>query len=92
MPAFVGYIVPPRVALTLFSFYEIALAILLFAGRKLKWAALLAAITLAGITIFNLGGGIFDVTFRDVGLVFMALALWELVKQSKSKETEEEIV
>lgn len=81
LPAFVGYIIPPRIALTVFSFYEIVLAVLLFAGRKLKWAALLSAVTLAAITVFNLGGGVFDVTFRDVGLAFMALALWELVKK-----------
>lgn len=92
LPAFVAYIIPPRIALTMFSFYEIALATLLFAGRKIKWAALFSAVTLAIITLFNLKGGVFDITFRDVGLVFMALALWELVKKEKPEKDEEEIL
>ena len=83
LPAFVGDIVPPRLALTIFSFYEIVLAALLFAGWKIRWAALLSVVTLAGITVFNLTGGTFDITFRDVGLAFAALALWELVKKEK---------
>lgn len=89
LPAFVGNVIPTRLALTLFSFYEITLAVLLFAGWKLKWAALFAAVTLAVITVFNLGGGVFDVTFRDIGLALMALALWELVKKEKYEEVEE---
>jgi len=83
MPPFVGNIIDPKIALTAFSFYEIVLATMLFAGRKLKIASLFAVATLLGITIFNIG--LMDVVFRDVGLIFAALALYELVKNAKEK-------
>ena len=88
MPGFLVSIFPARLLLTAFSFYEIVLAALLFIGWKIRYASLLATITLAAITILNLG--VFEVIFRDVGLAFSALALWELVR--KEKVEEEEIV
>ncbi len=81
MPAFLLSIFPAGFLLTAFSIYEIALAAILFWGKWLRLSSLLSVATLAGITVFTLG--IFDVTFRDVGLTFAALALWELVKKEK---------
>lgn len=85
MPGFLLSISPfsPRLLLAIFSFYEIILATLLFAGWKIKYASLFAAVTLATITVLNLG--VFDVTFRDVGLAFATLALWELVRKEKDE-------
>ncbi len=60
--------------LKLFSVYEIGLGLWLLTGRYVKYAALLAALTLAGVVVVNLS--VFSVTFRDVSLIFAALALF----------------
>lgn len=83
-PSFLLGILPDKLLLTAFSLYEIVLAALLFVGRKLAWASLFAAITLAGITVFNLG--VLDVVFRDVGLTLAALALYELVRGERTSK------
>ncbi|HEX5448249.1 MAG TPA: MauE/DoxX family redox-associated membrane protein [Candidatus Saccharimonadales bacterium] len=58
--------------------YELVLAGWILIGRYLRWAALLAALTFAGIIAFNLNQLI--ITFRDIGLLFMALALASLAE------------
>lgn len=57
--------------------YELVLALALLAGKHARYAAALAALTLAGITVMNLQQ--FIITFRDVGLTLMAAALFFLV-------------
>lgn len=88
MPMFLKSLLPARILLAGFSFYEILVAALLFSGRKVAYASIISAVTLGGITILNLGA--LDVTFRDIGLVFAALALYELAKEQKG--VKEEIV
>lgn len=83
LPPFASVLLPPRITLALFSVYEMILAVFLFAGRRLRWAALFSAITLTAITLFNLE--IFEVTFRDVGLTFAALALCEMAKNESKR-------
>jgi len=76
----VGYL-PPFLAklsfadslLKLFAIYEIVLALWLLSGRFVRYAGVLAALTFAGITLAQ--PSVFIVTFRDIGLLFMALAL-----------------
>lgn len=80
-----------RLFLTIFAVYEIVLAIWLFAGRKLRWSAIIAAITFIAIIISDFS--IFRVTFRDVGLLMAALALFEFAREKGAKEeTEEEFL
>jgi uncharacterized membrane protein YphA (DoxX/SURF4 family) len=59
--------------LKFFSVYELALVAWLVSGIYVRWAALLCALTLAGIIVFNVHQ--FAITFRDLALVFAALAL-----------------
>lgn len=59
--------------LKFFSLYEITLAAWLISGVYVRWAALLCALTLAGIIVFNMRQ--FPITFRDLALVFAALGL-----------------
>ena len=80
-PEFLKNVIPSAFLLTAFSIYEIVLALWLFGGRRLAWAALLAFVTLAGIAVFNLG--ILDVVFRDVGLALASLALYTLANEAK---------
>ncbi len=65
--------VRPETLLKIFSVYELALAGWLLTGVYVRYAALLCAATLAGITLSNFS--LFAISFRDIGLMFAALAL-----------------
>ncbi len=76
----IGYLPPiltdhfdANVLLTLFSIYELLLAIWLLSGMYVRYAALLCAVTFVGIITSNIG--LFSISFRDIGLMFAALAL-----------------
>lgn len=79
LPQWSRNLIPAAILLTIFSIFEIALALLLLSGKRPKEAAVISALTLAAITIANIG--VFDIVFRDVGLLFSAFALvalhWE---------------
>ena len=63
-------------ALHIHAVVEILLGLLLLGNIKTKWVGLIAALDLAAIIVVNgFGAGILLITFRDVGLVFMALYL-----------------
>jgi len=64
----------PETLLKLISVYELVLVLWLLSGKYLRYAAALCVMTLVGIVLSNLS--IFIVTFRDIGLVFAALALF----------------
>ena len=66
-----------------FSAVEIALGLWLFSGRYTFWASLLAAFLLLGIIVFNLGA--LDIVFRDVPILFSALALASLSYKPQPK-------
>jgi uncharacterized membrane protein YphA (DoxX/SURF4 family) len=86
MPLFLTNNFSPKLLLSGFSVFELVLAIWLFWGRKLMWSSMIAAITLAVITLLNTD--IFLITFRDVGLAMAALALFELAREKNFKEEE----
>jgi uncharacterized membrane protein YphA (DoxX/SURF4 family) len=65
-------------ALEAASLLEIGLALGLLSNFKTKFLALISFLMLAGITVFS-GFGVLDITFRDVGLLLAALALFYLV-------------
>lgn len=76
-----GYV--PHIAANLFgvlttlhliTVLEIVLGMWLLTGKYAKYAAALAALVLAGIVLVNVNQML--VTFRDVGLLFAALALY----------------
>jgi hypothetical protein len=73
MPHIADKIVSPFVMLKIVSVYQLALVAWLLIGRYARYAGLLSALTLAGITVVNLG--VFGITFRDVGLTLAAVAL-----------------
>lgn len=62
-----------------FSLFEIGLGLWLVVGRYVKYAAVLSALALAGVVVFNLS--VFIVTFRDVSLIFAAVALVVLTER-----------
>lgn len=72
-PQWMRDLVDQDLLLMFFSVYEIALGVWILWGRWARYSALLAAATFAGIIVANLGA--FDLVFRDVTMVFAALAL-----------------
>jgi uncharacterized membrane protein YphA (DoxX/SURF4 family) len=77
LPSFTHTIINPKIALNLLSVYEITLAAWLLSGKYTKYAAAFCALTFLGIIGVSINQ--FIITFRDVGLLFAALALFFLV-------------
>ncbi len=75
-PAWLGKIADLTILLYIFSAYQVGLALWLFTDKKTVYAACLAAMTLLGIIIFNITA--LDLIFRDIAMLFMALALLAL--------------
>ncbi len=80
-PQWLRHIISGETLLPIFSTYEIILALWLISGEKTFFAALLAAATLCAIIIPNIF--VLDVIFRDVAILFAALALAALTKESR---------
>jgi len=74
LPTFIRNVLPGTSVIKVFAVYEAALAGWLLSGKYARFAGLLSAATLTGIVIANPTQLI--TTFRDIGLVFMALALF----------------
>jgi len=66
-----------------FSIYELILATWLLSGIFVRYAALVVAATLAGIVASNMS--LFAITFRDMALMFAALALAAMPENSAQK-------
>ena len=69
-----------EIILTIFSIYEIFIGLWLITNKKIFYASILSSITLFGIIIFNLGA--MDIIFRDVAILFAAIALAILSKDN----------
>ena len=78
LPSFMTEVVDADILLKLFAVYELILAAWLLSGVCIRYAALLVAATLAGIILANFE--LFMITFRDIALIFAALALAALSK------------
>ena len=78
-PPWLRDVIPDRILLGGHSFFEALLALWLLSGWKTSLAALFSALSLAAIVVFNIG--VLDITFRDVGLLFAALALYALERR-----------
>ena len=86
LPSFMTHIVDGHLLLKAMSAYELVLVMWLLSGWQTKYAAFLGALTLAGITFANLS--LLPISFRDIGLMFgaLALGLMEYNKEVKEKE------
>lgn len=72
-PLFLRHLIPQSLLLTFFSIYELILAVWLLTGKLTFFAALLAAVTLSGIIVFNIDQ--LDIVFRDLAIILAALSL-----------------
>lgn len=74
LPNFLTGSISATLLIKIFAVYELGLAAWLIIGKRVRYAALLSTLTLVGIVIMNTSQ--FTTTFRDVGLIFMAAALF----------------
>jgi uncharacterized membrane protein YphA (DoxX/SURF4 family) len=72
-PPFLHGILPDLVMLHGFGIVEILIALWIFSGKHIFWPCLLAAIMLLTIIVFNTAE--FQVLFRDLSIITIALAL-----------------
>ena len=82
-PSFLRDMFDANKLLMFFSVFEIVLALWLLSGYRAFFAGLVAAATLAGIILGNLE--ILDIVFRDVAILFSALALMALHAEETKK-------
>ncbi len=81
IPDWIQKIIPPKPMLLAHASFELVLGLILLSGKKTFYTALLAALDLLAIMLPNIN--IFDTVFRDIGLLFMALALATLTAPSR---------
>jgi uncharacterized membrane protein YphA (DoxX/SURF4 family) len=74
LPSPLAKVLHPTLAVRLLAVFEIILALWLLSDRYRRYAAALATLMLAGVILANLSQ--LFVTFRDVGLLCAALALF----------------
>lgn len=84
VPHLVTSFISADLFLKLFSIFQLVLAAALVIGRFVRYAAALTALSIAGLVVFNLGTLL--ITFRDIGLVFMAVALFFLELKPVTKK------
>jgi hypothetical protein len=84
VPLWVSNIVPLELFMKIHAAGELALALWLLSGWKTYYAAVLSALAIAGIVVFNFGA--MDLVFRDIGLFFAALGLAALSRESKAAD------
>lgn len=82
IPVFASNIVDGYFLLSAFSVYEIFLALWLFVNKKTYYAAIVSAVTMFVLVVFNLG--VLDIIFRDVAIFFSAIALAILTRSDSS--------
>lgn len=73
LPAVVADSPSGPLALQLWGGFEVLVALWLLSGWNAKWSGLVAAFLMLGVIVQNVT--IFDIVFRDVAILFMALAL-----------------
>lgn len=81
-PVFLRGIVPDAALLHIFGVVEVILAIWILSGRRVFYPSLVCAGMLFLIVVLNLGD--FQVLFRDIPIMFMALALAVMHRPSRT--------
>ena len=77
-PVWLKNIIPGNILLFAFSSYEIILSLWLMSGKKTFYASILSSLTLILIISSNINE--LDILFRDIAILFSALALMMLNK------------
>jgi uncharacterized membrane protein YphA (DoxX/SURF4 family) len=78
LPSILTHYIAADTLIKLLSIYELILVAWLIIGRFIKYCGLVCALTFVFIVIFNFSQLL--ITFRDIGLIFMGLALYFISK------------
>lgn len=81
-PDFLLGIVPDAVLLHSFGALEVVIALWILSGKKIFIPSVLAALILTAIILFHWSG--MDVIFRDVPILFMAIALALMARSERT--------
>lgn len=81
IPQFLRNIFPANILLVLFGSYEVILSLWLLWGKKLLYPSILSVLTFIAIIIANITQ--LDIVFRDIAILFAALSLAVISKDSK---------
>ncbi len=84
VPSFFDFIVSRQTILYLHAGFDVLIGVWLLMKRGLFYASILSTLNLFGIIIFNIGS--FDIIFRDIGLLFVSLALVILSYPDQKKQ------
>ncbi len=76
VPRLIQQIISVEIFLHVFGFFEIVLSLWLLSGKLGLYSAALSALILISLTVSNIDS--FNVLFRNVGIIFGALALTNL--------------
>lgn len=79
IPQAVRNIFPGQILLPIFSIYQFILGIWILMGWKTFYSAILAAFTLLGVILANIGQ--LDILFRDFAIFFSSIALFLMSKE-----------
>ncbi len=83
LPIWIEDIIPRSVVLSIFSTFEILLSLWLLSGKVVFRSAVLSSATLGAIILFNIQS--LDIVFRDVPILFAALALMAMTTGSPAR-------
>ena len=86
IPTFIDSLFPKEIFLLFFSLFEILLALWILSRIQARASAAFATLTICMITLFNLES--FEVVFRNISILFSALALFFLDKDTSSKPSQ----
>jgi len=76
LPFWLRNLIPANILLIGFSIYQAGLTFWLLSGKKVFYSSFLAGLTLLAIVVSNLGD--LDIIFRDIAILFSAIALMVL--------------
>lgn len=81
LPFWLRNLIPANILLVEFSIYQVGLTFWLLSGKKVFYSSLLAGLTLLAIVVANLGD--LDIIFRDIAILFSAIALMVLHRRDR---------
>ena len=83
VPMWIRNIISENIFLPIHATLDVVIGIWLISGKKIFYASIVASLAILSILIFNIGA--LEILFRDVAILFMALALVALSYRKKGK-------
>ena len=81
IPGFARSVIPASILLHIHSVFNVLLGIWLISNKKIFYASILACLAMVAIIVFNYSA--LDIVFRDIEILFAAIALTALSYQRR---------